>query len=268
MKQIELNIKSIRDSDINCTIIDSESNNPKLILLIHGFKADRSEGGRFLDLAKLLANDGINSIMMSFAGCQGSDEDFINYTLTNNLNDIETCYKYMLDNYNIDTKHIGIVGYSMGGRLASIFVDKHKEVNSLVLWAGYCTQGFGGDYFLGCKVSEMLNEASVKGYCNFYNAFDGETLKMNKQLLDDIVDYDIYDCLSNYEGNAFVVHGDKDITVDLNIGLKAYELLERTSYKDILIIKDADHGFGLWDNHMEQSEELVTNTYEFIKKYT
>ena len=261
-----ISIKSNRNTNIKCTIIDSEFDNSKLVLFFHGFKADRTEGGRFLAVAKNLASLGANSIMMSFAGCTDSDEDFINYTLANDLDDIELCYQYMLDNYSIDKEHIGVIGYSMGARLASIFINKHSEVNCLALWAGFCIEGFGSDKFLGGNVIDMYNEANIKGYCNFYNAFDNTTIKINKELLDDITKYNPYDGLNKYDGNAIVVHGDKDITVDLNIGKLTYQQLNNAKNKKLVIIKDANHGFGLWDNHNEQSQELVDKTSQFFKE--
>ena len=267
MLQKDIVIKSNRNSNINCTIVESEVSKPKLLLLIHGFKADRFEDGRFTSVALQLAKQGVNSIMLSFAGCDGSDEDFINYSLTNDLDDIELAYKYMLDNYDIDVDHIGMIGYSMGGRLTSIFIDKHEEVKTIGIWAGACQQGFDGEYFLGGKVEDMINEANKIGYCNFFNVFDNTTIQLSKQLLDDMTDYDTYKGLNKFTGNAIVVHGDKDTTVDLNIGIGAYNALNNVSNKELVIVKDANHGFGIWDNHPEQSEELVNKTIVFFEKY-
>lgn len=267
MVEKQLSIKSKRNSNINCTVVDSETDNAKLVLFIHGFRADRTEGGRFLRVAGELSSCGVSSIMMSFAGCEGSDEDFINYTLTNNLDDMETAYEYMLDNYSVNTSRIGVIGYSMGGRLASIFVNKHPEVKTLALWAGYCTQGFGGDYFLGVKVEDMCAEASVKGYYDFLNTFDGMNLQLNRQLLDDINDYDIYESLNKYSGSVIVIHGDKDDTVSPSVSKEAYRQLMNAKSKELVLVKDADHGFGIWDGHPEQSDELVNKTCDFFKKY-
>ena len=37
--------------------------------------------------------------------------------------------------------------------------------------------------------------------------------------------------------------------------------------KKLVVVDGANHGFGLWDNHMEQSKELVDETTEFLKEY-
>ena len=99
MKVFDTIIKSKRGSDLVTTIVDCQKENSGLILFVHGFKADRSEGGRFLTVAEALAQDNINSIMVSFAGCGDSKEPFENYCMTNCLDDIDTMYQYMLNNY-------------------------------------------------------------------------------------------------------------------------------------------------------------------------
>ena len=95
MKEIELLLKSKRNTEIPVSIVDSETTNCALVIFIHGFKADRHEGGRFSDVARNLAKLGYSSIRMGFPGCDESKEDFINYSITNDLDDIETCYKYI-----------------------------------------------------------------------------------------------------------------------------------------------------------------------------
>ncbi|MDO4940954.1 MAG: alpha/beta hydrolase [Erysipelotrichaceae bacterium] len=265
MKEINTFIKSNRNTDIPVTIVDCQIANAALIIFVHGFKADRHEGGRFSDVATELAKLGYSSIRMGFPGCDESKEDFINYSLTNNLNDIETCYKYMLDSYSIDNNRIGMIGYSMGARLTSIFANKHQELKTIGLWAGACFKDYGGDNFLGCDLKNIKEEINIKGYCDYLNTFDNDIIKLSKQLIDDMISYNPIECLNSFKGNAIIVHGNKDITVDVNVGYDNFYALKNAKNKKLVIIDDANHGFGLWDNKMHQSKQLVEETILFFK---
>ena len=269
MLEINKTIKSKRDTNIPVTIVDSETENASLVIFAHGFKADRHEGGRFSDVARKLAEVGINSIRMGFPGCDESKEDFINYTINNCLDDIESSYQYMLNNYSINNEHLGIVGYSMGGRLASIFVNKHPEFKTLGLWTGAVYKDFGGnnDCFLGGNVASMKKQANELGYTDFYNDFDNTNIKLSKALIDEMELYNPLEYLNSFEGSAIVCHGDNDFTVVLDTAYLAINNLTKAKNKKLVIINGANHGFGLWDDHMEQSYELVDETTKFIKEH-
>lgn len=269
MKEINTVVKSIRNTDIPVTIVDSEKENKGLVLFAHGFKADRHEGGRFSNVAQNLAEIGISSIRMGFPGCDESKEDFINYTLKNNLNDIESCYNYMLNNYDIDTSHLGMVGYSMGARLTSIFINTHPEIKTIGLWAGAVYKDFGGnnDNFIGAELEPMKKQANELGYAEFFNSFDNTYIRINKELIDDMEYYNPLVGLNNFKGNVIVCHGNKDITVDISTAYLAIDNLQNAENKKLIVIDGANHGFGLWDSHMEQSMQLVDETTKFFKEY-
>ena len=108
MKIIEKTITSKRNTEIPVTIVESEKTE-KLLLCIHGFKANRTEDGRFLTVAKALSEKGVTSIMPGFPGCDVSKEDFINYSIRNCISDIDTCYDYMKENYQFDENFYSLI---------------------------------------------------------------------------------------------------------------------------------------------------------------
>lgn len=263
----EITILSKRNTPIKSIIVEGRKGGP-LILMVHGFKANKSEDGRFLDVANALKEYGVNSIMFAQAGCDDSEEDFINFTLKNNLDDIETCYEYMKDNYDIDTDKVGMIGYSMGGRLTSLFIAKHPEIKVIALWAAATFEGFDNkDTFLEQPLDKMKKEASEKGYCDFYNTFDDEYIKLNKELIEDMEYLSPEEGLNKYDGCALIVHGDEDITVEYRIALETYDILINTKDRLLHTVKGADHGFGAWNNRNELSHELTDTTIDYFKKH-
>ena len=267
MKTINTTVKSKRNTDIPVTVVDSETSNPGLVIFAHGFKAERHEGGRFTEVAERLAEVGINSIRMGFPGCDESKEDFFYYSLTNDLDDIESCYEYMLDTYNINREHLGMIGYSMGGRLTSLFIDTHPEIKTIGFWAGACLDYHDNDDFLGGNIIEMRKEANENGFVDFLNYFDNDRIKLSKQFIDDMDNMDTKKGLNMFDGSAIVVHGTEDTSVDIKVSDFIMDNMTNARNKKKVIVEGANHGFGLWDNHPEQSQILVNETVEFFKQY-
>ncbi len=262
----ELWIESKRGTKFPVSIIESNVENCPLVIFVHGFKADRHEGGRFTTVGRALAEKGISSIRMGFPGCDESTEDFFNYTLENCLSDIETSYKYMLDNYSIDINHLGMVGYSMGGRLTCLFNKNHREFKTIGLWAAAAYDGFEEGKFLGMDVIELKKQIEGKTSFPYFNSFDGTTLNMNVQLVNEIENCKPSEGLKGFEGKVIICHGDSDPTVlPKTVDIAISSLTDSKVIKKV-IIEGANHGFGLWDDHMEQSKILTDETTEFFLK--
>lgn len=98
-----------------------------LVVFCHSFKSDYNGCGLFPDIAQRLAPDGIASIRMNFPGNGTSKEVFTDYTIKNMINDITMCITYMRDHYYIDTPAVGLIGHSMGGRVASLYLSNEKD---------------------------------------------------------------------------------------------------------------------------------------------
>ena len=89
------------------------------VVMNHGHGGGRQEGGGFAKLAKALADAGIMTIRMDFPGTGDSKEPFTEGYLSNMISDSNASLVFMLANFPADpTKRLGILGYSMGGRIA------------------------------------------------------------------------------------------------------------------------------------------------------
>ena len=267
MKVIETSVKSKRNSDIPVTIVEADNYPAKLLICAHGFKAKRTEDGRFLTVAKALASKGVMAIMMGFPGCDESKEDFINYTLLNCMDDIDSCVDYVKGSYEL-TKDTGMIGYSMGGRLTSLYIAKHPEISCIGLWASASYDSFNGeDQFLGVPLSQMEEEIKEKGYCDFHNLFDDTYIKLNGELIEQMKELSPVKGLNDYKGCAIVVHGDEDTTVPYEVAEKTYEELCKAKERKLYTVHEADHGFGQWNGRPELSKQLTDETIVFFKEH-
>ena len=265
MQEIYTTVRSVRNTDIPVTEIHCEGEAEALAVFVHGFKAERTEGGRFLKVARELADHGFDSIMMDQSGCGESSEPFDNYCLDNSLADVECCIEHIL---KPSVRRIVLVGYSMGGRVISAYskVGKH-QVDTLVLWTPGIMEAEVMKMFLyDADGNSLYEEARKNGYGTYYNSFDNTYIHLSKEFYDGLFKYDTMEYVSLYQGNIMFVHGLVDDTVIPEISIRAYNSLTTKKDKDLVLIWDANHGFGLWDNKPYQSDILTGKTVEFILK--
>lgn len=123
-----------------------------LVVLCHGFTGNRGGDGHFGPLAEDLAEEGIASVRLDFAGCGDSTEPYTAYTLDNMAADVNAVIGYMKQEYNTRGA-TALVGHSMGGRLASLYPQisaqqGYEQVSALVLWSPANGTGLMGLEFL------------------------------------------------------------------------------------------------------------------------
>ena len=69
-----------------------------------------------------------------------------------------------------------------------------------------------------------------------------------------------------FDGNVIICQGLADDTVVPETAQQCYDNLTTQGDRKLVMIEGANHGFGLWDDHMEQSAILTDSTIQFILK--
>ncbi|MBQ6559759.1 MAG: alpha/beta fold hydrolase [Erysipelotrichaceae bacterium] len=257
-------IPSKRGTLIPADIAAAESKGG-LLILAHGFKAERKEDERFTAVAEQMAEQGFHAISMDFPGCGESEEPFIAYSLDHCLDDLESCFLYMKEHYETDER-LYLLGYSMGGRLISLFLRKHPEAKKLVFWAA-CNRSFDlDDLFLEQSFRILKEQCDREGSCDFYDIYTQETDRMSSAFVNNMLEYDALSPLEHFKGDALIIQGDQDRTIEVENAQWIYDHLKEASYKELHCIQGADHGFGLWDGRTQDSEELVRTTVSFLNR--
>lgn len=138
-----------------------------LVVLCHGFTGDRTANGHFPTLAAKLAELGIATVRMDFAGCGSSTEPYTEYSLASMTDDVNSAIAFLQSEYGVDGA-IGLVGHSMGGRLVSLYPqDGQYPVAALTLWSPANGAGLQGLEFLNIEdfsvVEALAAEAEANG---------------------------------------------------------------------------------------------------------
>lgn len=142
-----------------------------VVVLCHGFTGNREGDGHFAPLADDLAQRGIATVRLDFAGCGDSTEPYTEYTLANMAADVNAAITWMQQEYGADGP-VALVGHSMGGRLASLYPQisarqGYAPVSALVLWSPANGTGLQGLEFLNIEdftqVEAQAAEAKANG---------------------------------------------------------------------------------------------------------
>ena len=259
-----------RQTSIPITLVQpAESKQPlPLVILIHGHGGTRHEAGGFTQVAEVLAEQGIASVRMDFPGCGDSRESFSQNNLTNMLEDIEAAHRYAQSELDIDPTRIGLLGFSMGGRLALLY-SQTTPVKTMALWAPAATDGassmitaLGGQ----SSYAQMKARAAKDGAVPFTTAW-GQQQLLGRQFFTDIENSRPSSAINEFEGDLFVLYGSLDQVVKPAVPQAVYNQAARASSRQIYVVKGADHGLGLFSSEPELTAQAVNETTSFFTQH-
>lgn len=247
---------------VPATVVVPDGEGPfPAVVMNHGHGGGRQEGGGFGKLASALAEAGIMSIRMDFPGTGDSKEPFTEGTLTNMISDSNASLVFMLANFPADPSKLGILGYSMGGRIAlTIAQQPNSPYEAVGLLAPSANPGKGLLLFFAGSEAEyerLYAEASTdKGYADYTTQY-GQQQQLSKVWFDEMLASSPLDGIGAYTGAMLVVHGDKDtvITPEENAAVVA-----AYPAASIVTVPEADHGYGFYSDQPEVTK-LVQDSF-------
>ncbi|MCL2521439.1 MAG: alpha/beta hydrolase [Erysipelotrichales bacterium] len=223
-----------------------QNNKDPLVIMFHGFTGNKNENTYlFKSFSKVLATNGFSSLRIDFSGNGDSDGDFQDMTATSLIDDALRIITYARENIN---KKIILLGFSMGGFVASQLIKSVSEVEKVILWAPAGNLSKIGAMWFDNKAKILPN-----GNCDLGG------MELSYQFYQELIDYPTYDQLENFEGPVLIVHGENDQAVSLSYGIK---YLKAFPNAELEIITKANHGFGTIDNR----QRLYQKTLEFLGK--
>lgn len=206
---LEVRIDSTRDGMPIPAVIylpEGEKDVP-LVLMCHGFTGKKEgDNDHFLQLGEMLAQNGIAAITIDFSGCGDSGDPSENYTLDNMEKDMDAAIEFMEDRYSIDETKVGIVGHSMGGRVATEYLE---NVQAAALWAPADGDGLAGLEFLN-DYEGLYETAKKEGSVDSGWDCNGKDFILSRDFFDDMsISYPTAH-LSRFTGPLLVAFGDND----------------------------------------------------------
>lgn len=236
--------------------VPSNSKDFPIVLMCHGTGSNKDEAGNgYEKYSKKLAEDGIASIRFDFIGTGDSEIDYIDYSWTSAINDVNEVVEYAKTVENVDSDKIGILGWSQGGTVALLASSSNDDIKSVVTWAGAV------DYKEDIT-DELYEEAKNNGYT--IKTFGWrDDLKLGLQWYEDVRNTDLMGAINEINSPILAINGDKDVDV---LPSEAEMIIENSSNdgSEIYILEGADHTFNIFEEETKFNE-LCTKTTEWFR---
>jgi dienelactone hydrolase len=265
-----LEIPSARGTTIPAVLtLPAGGGNYPVAILAHGHGGSKDEAGGFSLLARTLGEHGIASLRIDFPGCGDSKEDFARENnLTNMLNDVRSAKAYLASVAAVDTSRLGLLGYSMGGRIAAIIAAEDPAYKSVVFWSPAVSPG-GIDMYNfmqnGDTASfEALYAAARENGQATYTAIYGFEQTLALKWFDDMTRIDPLANFGQYRGNVLLVTGAKDEIISTAVA----QALTRAATGALSVkefeVPEADHGYGIYAERPDITMQAVNQTVSFF----
>lgn len=236
-----------------------------LVVMAHGHGGTREEAGGFTRVAEELSKQGIASIRMDFSGCGESTEAFTENILSNMLADIRASREFAIQHPGIDSGRIGIVGYSMGGRLAML-ATQEDLYSAVALWVPVASNGVESmiDFVGGQQSYEALqSEAKEVGFAVFETPW-GDVQHLSTRWFSGLEDSDPLAAIQEYEGALLVLYGNQDKVIHPRYSKAVIINAVRSRPKLEHVMDGGGHGLGFYDDIPVMADAVVTITARFL----
>lgn len=237
-----------------------------LVVMAHGHGGTRDEAGAFRRVAGELAARGVASIRVDFPGCGESTEPFTANDTDSMLADLDAALRHALADPDVDGNRIGILGYSMGGRLALLALDAGYPVSALALWAPAASDGPDAIYtFLGGRGSylDYRDEARTHGSVTIRTPWDQQQA-LGAGWFRGLEERAPLPPLRRYAGALLVLHGEDDAVVEPAWGADVAEAAGQSSTVAWELVAGADHGLGFYGGDPAVGDYVVKTTVDFL----
>lgn len=237
-----------------------------LVLLIHGHGGTRHEARGFTRVAEALAALGIASVRMDFPGCGDSVEPFYRNNLSNMITDVKNVRAFIQQQIAVDPLRTGLLGFSMGGRVAIHLTESDPDLQTLALWAPSAEDGADSlmRYVGGAdRWAAMKLQAAQDGFAPF-TTFWGQQQQLGPAWFSDLEASRPQTALAAYKGSVMVLYGDQDQVISPAAAAAVTRITTNAQRRERHVIRGADHGLGLFDDDQTSATEVVTRTVEFL----
>jgi len=227
------------------------------IAMFHGFTGNKTEAHRlFVQVARGLCKSGFTVLRFDFRGSGDSDGEFEDMTLPGEVSDAEAALTFLMRRRSVDRGRVGVIGLSMGGRVATILASKDERVKFAILYSAALSPL--RDKFLsqmGKDKMEKLNSGEAVEVSN------GWYLKKG---FFDTIDYVVpFEVMGGIKIPVLIIHGDRDFVVPSEEAEKGYSIIKGLNDKnELYIVKGGDHTFS----KKEHTLEVMNKTLNWLRQ--
>ncbi len=245
------------DNGVVATLNQPVSDEPvPAVLMLHGFASYRDEVGEmYKRLAAALAERGIGSLRIDFRGWGESAGGMENSTVVGMVEDAAAGYAYLSGLDFVDSSRIGLIGFSLGGRIAIVSAGQNPDwYQSMVLWSA------GGNLapdFLG---QEYVDAAAADGAVTIDLGWREVTLGAG--FFDSLTAFDVEVEYPKYSGDVFIVAGTDD--PDPAEYLPWYLAHAQGALRGAYLVPGGDHIYATLTDDLSMSNSVIETTAAWL----
>ena len=229
------------------------------VLMLHGFGSTGDEVGMmYAREARALALRGYASLRIDFAGSGLNPQPFVENTYDGMMADSRAALDWLVARKNTRDSRIGVLGFSLGGKLAIDLAGTDPRIKALATWSGANENGFGSLQYLA---DGYRAEAEANGHVVIDLGW--RTVDLSKAWFDTMEASRSLDHLGAYTGPMLAVAGAEDTTVDPDVSrqsIAASGSLDAT----LRIIPGADHIYLVLTDDQSLASFCITLTAKWF----
>lgn len=247
-----------------------------IIIILNGFTGNRNDAiipgtnePFFERASRRLAENGIASLRIDFRGSGESEGEYSMTSFSTQISDTKAAIDYINNElrHRVNTRSIGLIGYSQGGLVAAVVAARDKRVNSVVLWSPVASPTACYEGLLtkeGLRRGIELNDGEVITLGMYADEFYLGDITLGKGFFIDIFKIDPVAEIMRYKNPLMIVAGKGDIIVwpqpyKANLFLTYHNGFER------LIEVDGGHSFNFANGSEGPDNVFFWSTAWFIK---
>jgi len=225
------------------------------VVMLHGFTGHKSEAHRlFVHVARALCNAGFIVLRFDFRGSGDSDGEFEDMTVLKEVSDASRAISFLLSFPYTDPERMGVIGLSMGGRVAAIIASRDKRIKFIVLYSAALIP-------LRKKFLSLLKKEDWKRLEEGEAISIGGGWYLRKPFFETLDSPTPLQILDKIKVPVLMIHGDSDEVIPLKESIKGYEMLKKLNRKnELYIIKGGDHTF----TEKKHTREVMEKTLNWL----
>jgi len=226
-----------------------------VVLMLHGDLSSRDEnGGLFARQAAILADHGIASLRIDFAGSGDSPEPDLALDYPNMVDDAAASLDYLRADDRFDATRVAVLGLSRGGAIAATLAGTRPGVAALVEWSGAVYNGYDEE-------PGLHDQARADGYVEI--GPDPGGFKLSLSWFDTIEQSRPLTDVQDYTGPVLAITGSADQVVPpetSDVLVQSVASTDTTRYT----IDGADHEYQATSDDQTHADELFQLTDRWL----
>lgn len=238
------------------------------VLLLHGTASQKNEvGDLYQRLATRLADTGVASLRIDFAGSGDSKADHRVYTLSGAVQDAQRSFEFLKDHPAIGDQQIMVLGFSQGGLVAQRLALQEPQLRALATWSSVATDGIGSfqNFF-----TEHYPQALENGYAAVNFPWLPKPLAFSLQWFQEIEAQRTLSDMQGFDRPVLAIAGLADSTVPYE---QSVQLVKQSTHtlSQLILLSGADHIFNVLapdqrPDSPTSHERLLDLTHEWIAR--